>query len=86
MDTMDNEVRETGGCLASIVFTLFLLLTSCGILWSVKYDFICTTYITLYTPCPVVISIPTILDNATYDRMRDFEQANQCCCKPYVCP
>jgi hypothetical protein len=63
-----------------------VLFPACGTLWSVKYDFVCTQYITIYTPCPVVLGIQIVLDNATYERMREFESSNDCQCKPYVCP
>ena len=51
------------------------------------YNFDCGYYYeTVYVPCPVVVLIPRVLNNATYSQMHDFEQANDCHCLPTYCP
>lgn len=62
-----------------------LLLFSCES--NRKQNFDCGVYyVTVYTPCPVVVIMPRTLDNATYDQMHDFEQAYDCHCLPAYCP
>lgn len=52
-----------------------------------RHNFDCGVYyVTIYTPCPVVVILPRTLDNATYDQMHDYEQAYDCHCLPAVCP